>query len=142
MSTVKLVAVFAKNQTGQLAQVTQVLADAGINIRCVTIATSESFGVIRFLVDQCDLAFKRLLEQKITCSLIEVLAVEVNDQPGGLNKVAGCLARHNINVQNSSGFVSNKRAVLIMEVKDIPQARAALEQDGFRLLAQEEVLTL
>lgn len=47
MSAVKLLAVFAENKLGQMARVTKVLADAGVNIRWMTIATSESFGVIK-----------------------------------------------------------------------------------------------
>jgi hypothetical protein len=53
MSAVNLIAVFAENQLGQMARITRVLADAGVNIRWVTIATNETLGVIKFLVDKC-----------------------------------------------------------------------------------------
>ena len=56
MSAVNLITVFAENQLGQMARITKVLAAADINIRWVTIATNESVGVIKFLVDKCDLA--------------------------------------------------------------------------------------
>ena len=142
MSAVKLVAVFAENRLGQMARLTKVLADAGVNIRWVTIATSEDFGVIKFLVDKCDLAFQRLKDHGFTVSLIEVLAIEVDDKPGGFHEVAEDLARHQINVQNASGFVASGRAVLLIEVKDVARARAALAQDRLRLLTQEEAMAL
>jgi len=142
MSAVKLVAVFAENRLGQMARLTKVLADAGVNIRWVTIATSEDFGVIKFLVDKCDLAFQRLKDHGFTVSLIEVLAIEVDDKPGGFHEVAEDLARHQINVQNASGFVASGRAVLLIEVKDVAHARTALAPDRLRLLTQEQAMAL
>ena len=70
------------------------------------------------------------------------LAIDVADTPGGLHHVADVLARNKINIENSSGFVSNKRAVLVIEVKDIAGARVVLEQNKLHLLTQEEVLGL
>jgi hypothetical protein len=142
MSAVNLIAVFAENQLGQMARITQVLADADINIRWVTIATNETLGVIKFLVDRCELAYHRLHEKGWTVSLVEVLAIEVEDKPGGLHAVADCLARNQINVENSSGFVSHNRAVLLIEVQDVARAAQTLANQNLRLLSQEEILKL
>lgn len=142
MSAVKLVSVFSENKPGQLAKTTQVLARADINIRWVTIATTEGFGVIRFLVDRCDLACQQFRQEGFTVSLTEVLAIEVADKPGGLHAVAECLGRNQINVENSSGFISNNQAVLLIEVRNIDQARAILSDQHLRLLSQEQVMAL
>ena len=142
MSAVNLIAVFAENKRGQMARITKAIADAGINIRWVTIATSETFGVLKLLVDKPDLAYDRLRQAGWTVSRVEVLAIEVQDKPGGLNAVADCLAKNSVNVENSSGFVSNNRAVLLIEVADIAKARQTLVAAGLRLLSQEETLAL
>ncbi len=142
MSAVNLIAVFAENQLGQMARITKVLFDAGVNIRWVTIATNETLGVIKFLVDKCDIAYRSLHQQGWTVSLVEVLAIEVDDKPGGLYTVADCLARNKINVENSSGFVTGHGAVLVIEVQDVAQARQILAQQNLRLLSQEEMLKL
>jgi hypothetical protein len=142
MSAVNLIAVFAENQLGQMGRITKVLAEAGVNIRWVTIATNETLGVIKFLVDKCDVAYQRLHEKGWTVSLVEVLAIEVEDKPGGLHAVADCLARNQINVENSSGFVSNNRAVLLVEVQDVAKARQILAKQHLRLLSEEEMLRL
>jgi hypothetical protein len=142
MSTVKLVAVFAENKLGQLARVTQALAEQGINIRWITVATTEKFGVIKMLVDQVDKACHLLKTKGFTVSLSDVLAIEVDDKPGGLFSVARILTDNQINVENASGFVSNHRAVLIIEAQRIAEARLALEKSGLRLLSAEQVMTL
>ena len=142
MSAVNLVAVFVENKPGQTARITKLLADAGVNLRWFTIANSGSFGVMRFLVDQRDTALRTLKEKGVMVSPVEVLAVEVPDQPGSLQAVADLLGRNNINLDNSSGFVAGNRAILIIEVHELAQARAILEGQGLRLLSQEEMLQL
>ncbi len=142
MSAVNLLAVFVENKPGQTARVTKLLADAGVNICWVTIANSGSFGVMKFLVHQRDPAVRALKDKGLMVSLLEVLAVEVPDQPGALQSVADLLGRSNINLDNCSGFVANNRAILIIEVHELAQARAILEKQGLRLLTQEEMLRL
>ena len=142
MNAVNLVAVFVENKPGQTARITSLLAKAGVNIRWVTIATSGGFGVMKFLVDQPEPAVRALKEQGLMVSLLEVLVVEVPDKPGTLQAVAEVLGRNSINLDNCSGFVANNRAILVIEVHHPPQARALLEQQGLRLLSQEEMLRL
>jgi hypothetical protein len=142
MSAVRLVAVFAENKPGQTARIAKILADTNINIRWVTIAASGGFGVMKFLVNDCELAYQAFKHQGLVASLVEVLAVEVPDKVGSLQAVADCMASQGINLDNTSGFVSHQRAILVIEVHDLPAARAVLVQQGLRLLTQEEMLNL
>jgi len=142
MGSMNLIAVFAENKPGQTARITKLLADAGVNVCWVTIANSGSFGVLKFLVDKPDLALERLRREGLMVALLEVLAVEVPNQPGALQKVADCLGRNGINLDNCSGFVANNRALLLIEVHEPARARAVLEQQGLRLVGQEEMLGL
>lgn len=142
MSSMNLVAVFVENKPGQTARVTKVLADARVNICWVTIAHSGSFGVMKFLVNDPDLALRSLQEKGLMVSRLEVLALEAPNRPGSLQAVADCLAQNGINLANCSGFVANNRAVLIIETHELAKARAVLEQQGLRLLTQEEMLSL
>lgn len=139
MSVIPLLAVFAENKTGQLASVTHLLADANINIRWVTIAGAEKFGVIKLLVDDCPMAFHQLRHQGIPASILNALAVEVEDKPGGLFAVAQCLARNSVNVENASGMILNGRAVLLIEATELERAETLLRQQGLRLITLEEL---
>ena len=142
MSAVNLVAVFVENKPGQTARITKLLADAGVNICWVTIANSGSFGVMKFLVDKRDASIRALKDKGLMVSLLEVLAVEVPHKPGSLQAVADLLGRNDINLDNCSGFVANNRAILVIEVHELAQARALLEKQGLHLLTQEEMLRL
>jgi hypothetical protein len=144
MHRVRLVSVFVEDKLGALAKTTRALSDAGVSIRWVTIASGERFGVIKLLVDRTETAQAALAEHGYTVSLNEVLAVEVDDKPGGLAHVADALARHKLNVVNASGFViaSGRRAVLLIEVDDPEKAQAALKAQHVHLITEAELVKL
>ena len=142
MKPVQLLAVFAENKPDQLARISKELADANVNIHWVGIADVQKFGVIRFLVDKCDLAYQWLMQHGFTVSLVEVLAVEVEDRPGGLHGVASALAGERLSLNNISGFVFNHRALLLLELEELARARAVLARHHFHLLSEDEMLSL
>jgi hypothetical protein len=142
MNTVKLLAVFAENRPGQAARVTGILARANINIRCVTVASSGTFGVMKLLVNDPDLACSTLQHEGFAATLTDVIAVEMPDKPGALHSVAECLADHDINLANTSGFVANNRAILVVEVQDSTRAGDILKEHGFHVLTQEETMAV
>jgi hypothetical protein len=142
MSSVRLLAVFVENKPGQTAYVTRLLAEAGVNIRWATIANSGSFGVMKFLVPDPDVGHRVLKQHGMMASFLDVIPVEVVDQPGALQAVADCLARERINLDNASGFVAHGRAVLIVETHEIDRARGALTAHGLQVLSREELLGL
>ena len=142
MNRVRLVAVFVEDKLGELARTTRLLADANINIRWITVASSTGFGVMKVLVSDCEMAYQAFKHQGLVASLVEVLAVEVPDKAGSLHAVAEHLSHEGINLDNTSGFVANNRAVLIIEVQEIAKARSILGRQGLRLLTQEEMLNL
>jgi hypothetical protein len=144
MHRVRLVSVYVEDRIGELARTTKVLAEAGVSIRWVTIASGPRVGVIKLLVDRTETAQAALADHGYTVSLGEVLAVEVDDEPGGLARVAETLARHKLNVIDASGFViaSGSRAVLLIEVDDLEQAQLALKGPRVRLVTEEDLVKL
>ena len=139
MNDVKLVAAFAENKPGQVAHFTKILASANINIRWLAVASTGPFGVMKFLVSDPEMACQALKHEGFVAKLVDALAIEVPDKPGGLHAVADCLASHNINLDNASGFIANNRAIMVIEVSDYGPARDVLQKQGFRVLAQKEL---
>jgi len=139
MNDVKLVAAFAENKPGQVAHFTKILAQANINIRWLAVASTGPFGVMKFLVSDPEAASQALRREGFVVKLVDALAVEVPDQPGGLHAVADCLAAQNINLDNASGFIANNRAIMVLEVPDAAKARELLQKQGYHVLAQKEL---
>jgi hypothetical protein len=96
--------IFAENKPGRLAKVTRILKKGKINIRAITISTSDAFGVINALVDDPESARALLEEEGLTVSLKEVIAVVIEDRPGGLDSL--------IQLLFEKGITSRTRTVL------------------------------
>ena len=117
--------IFAENKPGRLAAVTGILAKEKINIRATTIATSDTFGVINLIVDDPKRAQAVLSKAGMTVNLREVLAVLIEDKPGGLDRLTQMLFKENININNAYGFVleSREKAVFVVDVDQIEKAQ-------------------
>jgi hypothetical protein len=141
---VEQISIFLENKSGRLAEVTRVLAAAGVNIRALSLADTADFGILRLIVDQNDRAKQALKEGGFTVGKTEVVALEVPDRPGGLAKILGTLEAAGINVEYMYAFVqrSGNNAILIFRFDDPDQAILALTQAGIRVLKGDEVYAL
>lgn len=141
---VEQIAVFLENKSGRLAEITQTLANAGINIRALSVADTADFGILRLIVDKAAEAKAVLKENGFTVGITNVIAVEVADQAGGLAAVLKSIEQDGINVEYMYAFVnkSGENAVLIFRFDEMDQAIAALGRDGFTILTGEQVCAL
>jgi hypothetical protein len=139
MNDVKLVAAFAENKPGQVTHFTKILAGANINIRWLAVASTGAFGVMKFLVSNPEKACDALKHEGFVVKLVDALAIEVPDKPGGLHAVADCLSSHKINLDNASGYIANSRAIMVIEVSNHDLAHTVLQKQGFRVLSQKEL---
>lgn len=129
----------ADNRPGVLARVTALLSREKINIRATTISSFGDKGFFNLIVDDPQRAEKVLKKDGIAVALKEVIAVLINDQPGGLDRLVQCLARENINIENAYGFVieSRKNAVFVLEVKIPAQVKELLKKERFETLSAQ-----
>ena len=128
--------IFAENKPGKLAAVTSILAREKISIRATTISTSDTFGVISLIVDDPIRAQAALAKAGMMVRLRNVLAVLIDDKPGGLDRLTQLLFKESVNVNNAYGFVleSRERAVFVLDVDQIEKAEQLIENNGFRTL--------
>ncbi len=120
---VKQISVFLENKEGRVAQVTQILSDSKINIRALSIAE------------------KALKDEGFTVSITEVIAISIEDEPGGLAKALELLHENKISVEYIYAFISktSHRANVILRVESCEKAIESLETGGFLVLTANEV---
>ena len=131
----------AENKPGILAQITSILARKSINIRSATITSFGDRGLINLIVNKPKLGHKVLSKEGIPVELKEVVAVLIEDRPGGLDKLLQILCAENCNIENGYGFVieSRKNAVFVLEIKDSARAKDLIEASGFATLTPQEL---
>jgi len=130
-----------ENKPGVLAQVTSILARKLINIRSATITSLGDAGSINLIVNKPKLGHKLLTKEGIPVELKEIIAVLIEDRPGGLDKLLQILSVENLNIENGYGFVieSRKNAVFVLEIKDSARAKDLIEVSGFTTLTPQEL---
>ncbi len=141
---VEQISVFLENKSGRLSEVTAILAEAGVNIRALALADTSDFGVLRLIVDDKDKAVSTLKDNGFTVGKTEVLAVEVQDRPGGLNNILDILKSNSINVEYMYAYVrhTGENAVMIFRFDNIAAAIEVLTNEGIAILEGEKLYAL
>jgi len=141
---VEQISIFLENKSGRLAEVTGILARAGINIRALSLADTADFGILRLIVNRTDPAKQVLKESGFTVAKTEVIALEVPDAPGGLARILATLHGAGINVEYMYAFVqrSGDNAIIIFRFDELDKAIQVLLDAGVRVLKGEEVYAL
>ena len=139
---VKQLSVFVENKQGALSDVVALLSENGINMRAISIADTQDFGVLRMIVQDCEKAKAVLKAEKVIVAVNEVVAVELADKPGALSEVLKVLSGGGVNVEYMYAFLGGKdvdHAYMIFRVEDPASAESALHKHGIRVVDQDEM---
>ena len=120
---VKQLSVFLENKQGRLCAATDVLAKAGINISALSLADTAEFGILRLIVDQPELARDVLTESGVVVRISEVIAVAMNDAPGGAGGILHLLSEAGINVEYMYALsIAGEEATIVLKPSDVQKA--------------------
>ena len=135
------ISVFLENRIGQLAEITKLLAEAGVDIRALSIAETSDYGLARMIVDDSQKASSILLQHGDILSMTPVWAVEVPDRPGGLAEVLSVLADSGVDVEYMYSLFTHREgsAYMVMRVSDDPKFLSALGDRKIKLMTKEEL---
>ncbi len=138
------ISIFLENRSGRLAEITAVLAEAGINIRALSLADTADFGILRLIVNRTEEAMRAFKEHGFTVATNEMVALEIPDQPGGLARVLRTLETAGINVEYMYAFVHKaaEHAVIIFRFDEPERAAQILQEAGIRVLTGDVVYAL
>lgn len=141
---VQQISVFLENKSGRLAELTQTLGEAGINIRALSIADTSDFGILRLIVNKPDQALSVLKEAGFTVSITDVIAVEVKDEPGGLGEVLKLLQDSGINIEYLYAFLekSSNDALVVFRVEQLDEAIELLTKNNVNIIEGARVYKL
>lgn len=137
--TIQQISVFLENRAGQLAEVTNILAGAGVNLRAIHIAETADYGVLRIIVNKPQEAVDILKSHGMVVSMTEVLGVGIDDEPGAFSKAVQVLAAKDVNIEYMYAFIGRKKdkAYVILRADKSEEAMDALKSGGFEILEPE-----
>jgi hypothetical protein len=142
--SVKQISVFLENAKGRLAEVTRTLSHEKINIRALALADTSDFGVLRIIVNNPERCLAVLKAKGFVAQVTEVIAVEVEDKPGGLARILEVLDQDNVNVEYMYAYVEKSRdnAIVICKIDDRERALQVLEKNGIATINAEGLKAL
>jgi hypothetical protein len=132
---IKQISVFLENTTGRLSEVTKTLANAGVNLRAISIADTADFGILRIIADKTEKAVETLTQAGFTTRQTDVVAVEIEDVPGSLAKLMMLFQESQVNIEYLYASLEGQvgKAVVIFKLKDHEKGQNILSSKGFKL---------
>jgi hypothetical protein len=114
------------NKTGELARMTEVLKQDGVNIR--TISTEPKAEVVRIVTSDPEKARKSLSQSKMQFSERNLLVAKLEDRPGELARISGALAKEGVNIDAAYMLDKDSTHVhMALAVSDENKARNVLK---------------
>ena len=132
---IRQISVFLENTTGRLSEVTKTLANAGINLRAISIADTADFGILRLIVDKTDEAVNALSAGGFTTRQTDVVAVEIEDTPGSLAKLMELFQKSQVNIEYLYASLEGQvgKAVVIFKLEDHGKGLKILSDNGHKI---------
>ena len=142
--SLKQLSIFVENKQDALVAITDTLAAHNVNIRALSIADTQDFGILRLIVNDNDTAIRTLTEEGYLINTTSVVGVKIGDAPGKLSKALAVLDKADINMEYLYAFMSRteKHAYVVLRVQDNAAAEAALEAAGFHMITDADVCKL
>ena len=139
--SLKQLTIFVENKKGSLVNITKTLAENNVNMRALSIADTQDFGILRLIVDNNDVATQALEEAGYLIKMTDVVGVKIGDQPGKLSMALEVLDEADINMEYLYAFMARteKHAYVVLRVADNDAAEKALEAAGFHMITDADV---
>ena len=139
--SLKQLTIFVENKKGALVNITKTLAENNVNMRALSIADTQDFGILRLIVDKNDVATNALQDAGYLIKMTDVVGVKIGDQPGKLSMALEVLDKADINMEYLYAFMAltEKHAYVVLRVADNDAAEKALEDAGFHMITDADV---
>ncbi len=136
---IKQISIFIENKKGRLAEVTKILEENNINIRALSLADTSDFGILRIIVNEPEKCKNILYDKGFIVKESNVLAVEIEDKPGGLARVLGILSENDINIEYMYAFVEKKEnnAIVIFKVDNNEKTVSILSSNNINTVPDD-----
>ncbi len=140
---IKQISVFLENKPGTLRELTNVLGDGRIDIRELSVADTQSFGIVRMLVrsDRMDAAMTLLRKSGYTARLNSVICAEIEDKPNALSGLLGIIEDEGLSVEYiySCRRTPEGNALMVLRLSEMDRGQEVLIRHGITLHTQEEI---
>ena len=138
----KQLSIFLENKSGRLTEVTEVLAEEGVNLSALCIAESADFGILRSIVSEPDKAYAALKARHFAVTITDVIGISCPNVPGALAKVLGYLSESGVFIEYMYSFAANHIANVVIRPNNMEKCIEVLTEKKVDLLAASDLYKL
>ena len=133
---VNQISVFVENKLGRLAQVLEIIANAGVNLSAISIGDTADFGILRLIADKTEIAEKALKDANLSINITKVLGLKISDAPGSFAKVVQILSESEISIEYMYSFNTgfDNKSSIIIRVNNNEKAIKVLQKNNIELI--------
>lgn len=144
MEYLKQLSVFLENKEGRMLSTLEVIEEIGVNIRALSLADTSEFGLLRLIVTEPMKVKEELEKRNFIVKITDVLAVAMDDEPGGLNKILRIIDEEKINLEYLYAFVEQQKydAIVILRLEDMEKGAEIFEKSDAKIIAPEEIYSI
>ncbi len=143
----KQLSLFLENKPGNVRKACRILADSGLNIETMALADTEQFGILRILVKDWEKARQVFEKHHIVVQVAEVVALAVENRPGGLADLLDVLDAADLNIEYMYGFSqtlgrgakTDDCAVIVFRFNNPDLAIERIQSKGVKILGNGEI---
>ena len=137
--TIHQLSIFIENRSGTLITVLDVLKQAGIQIVASTIADTAEYGIYRLICSEPLRAYDELRKAGIAVSLNDVLALELDDQPGCAADAVKAFSDAGISFIYMYTFLLKGKGILVFRTDNRPKALEVILGNKLKYIAEEDL---
>lgn len=139
--TTKQISVFLENKPGELSDFCNVLREHNVDMRALSVADTQNFGIVRVIVDDVYKTMTVLREEDYVCRVADVLTLEMRDEPGALSEILNILNENYVNVEYMYAFLTRQRdkAYVVVKIEDPISVGKILTSKGVRVICQDDM---
>lgn len=139
--SIRQISVFVENKQGSLVKITDVLAKENIDMRAMSIADTQDFGILRLIVSDTDRAVEILRRENCIVTVTDVVGARLRNEPGALATVVRVLSDAGINMEYMYAFngATPHHAYVVLRVDDNAKVEELLLASGIKSITEAQV---
>jgi len=139
--SIRQISVFVENKQGSLVKITDVLAKENIDMRAMSIADTQDFGILRLIVSDTDAAVEVLKRENCIVTVTEVVGARLRNEPGALATAVKVLSDAGINMEYMYAFngATPHHAYVVLRVDDNEKVEELLLEKGIKSITEAQV---
>ena len=135
----KQISIFLENKKGRMKKAINVLSQADINIRALSIADTSEFGILRMLVSDPLRAKELLKEKSFTVNLTEVISIMTPNEAKYYALALKILSDKEISIEYTYAFSIGEKSIIVLRCNNAKLAIEELKKHEMELVKASDL---